>query len=595
MRKRVLLLLLCSAADLVGAPVMFRGDAAHSGVYPATSGRNLIGMQWRFPTGGEVVSTPAIAGDTVYVGSGDGKLYAIDLWNGSERWSYDAKSPISSSPAVDGKTVYVATRNGRLLAIDATTHKLRWQHQTGADVPWPWGHESYDDYIASAVLTDDVVIFGAGDGSVYALRAATGTVKWIARTGERIRATPAVADGAVFVGSAGGRLYRFDLASGKRDWVFATTGASYDSGEFGFDRRTLVSSPSIANGFVYVGSRDGKFYAVNAKTGALRWKTDYDLPWVITSPAVSDGHVYIGSSDGYFVQSLDAGDGKEIWKNVVGSRVWSSPAIAGDMILAGDEDGRLDAFDRATGTRLWSFTTGAAVLSAPVVAHDLVVFGSGDDGVYAVRVGPTTVQRAFFMPQAKPDDEAIKFFADRGYTTMSDPAALATFLNARIADRAPSVIIVTGNRLPDEARPMLRPYLESGGKVVWVGVPPGILPNDPAALQQLGPKAVDYRAPEALIGVSFAVAGSDPRGTHATAAGQRWGLEGKWRSGWGVPLENVTLPLSLDDWGFTTEWVKTFGGPPGTGFVRARGGDRNALYWMAEYRPSAKAVQNVAP
>ncbi len=58
---------------------MFRGDASHSGVYPAADGRSLAGMQWRFPTGGEVNGSPAIAGRTVYAGSGDGRLYAIDL------------------------------------------------------------------------------------------------------------------------------------------------------------------------------------------------------------------------------------------------------------------------------------------------------------------------------------------------------------------------------------------------------------------------------------------------------------------------------------------------------------------------------------
>jgi outer membrane protein assembly factor BamB len=595
MRKLILLLILCTAADLGGGPAMFRGDPRHTGVYGPVSGRNLVGMQWRFPTGGEVDGSPTVDGNTVYVGSGDGKLYAIDLWSGSQKWSYDTGSPISATPAIDATTIYIANRRGDLLAIDKSNHKIRWQHPSGPDVPWPWGHESYDNYTSSAVLSADIVIFGAGDGNVYAFDATSGKSKWTARTGERIRSTPAVADGAVFVGTAGGKLYRFDLASGQREWIYTTTGASYDSGEFGYDRRTIQSSPAIAKGVVYVGSRDGKFYAVDAKMGALRWKTDYDLPWVITSPAVADGRVYIGSSDGLFVQSLNADDGKENWKTVIGARVWSSPAVAGDLIFAGDTDGHLDAFDRASGARLWSFTTGSEVLSSPALAHDLVVFGSGDGAIYALRVGSTSSQRAFFAPQAKPDDDAVKFFADRGYATIVDANAFATFLTERSADRAPSVVIVASNRLPDAARPMLRRYLDSGGKIVWAGVPPGIIPNDPTAMQRLGPKAIDYGAPETLLGVSHAVTGSDPRGAHATAAGQKWGLEGRWRSGWGVPIENVTVPLSIDEWGFTTEWVKTFGGPPGTGFVRARGGDRNAFYWMAEYRPSPQPVEHVAP
>ncbi|MGZ7079862.1 MAG: outer membrane protein assembly factor BamB family protein, partial [Thermoanaerobaculia bacterium] len=183
MRKLIALLILCAAANLAGAPLMFRGNAAHTAVYPATSGRNLVGMQWRFPTGGEVNSSPIVAGDTAYIGSGDGKLYAIDLWTGAEKWSYDAGSAISSSPALADNTLYFATRSGTLLALGVNDRKIRWKKQTGADQPFPWGHESGDFYISSAVIDGDTVIFGAGDGNLYALNAANGSTRWTAATG----------------------------------------------------------------------------------------------------------------------------------------------------------------------------------------------------------------------------------------------------------------------------------------------------------------------------------------------------------------------------------------------------------------------------
>ncbi|MGZ7038464.1 MAG: outer membrane protein assembly factor BamB family protein, partial [Thermoanaerobaculia bacterium] len=436
------------------------------------------------------------------------------------------------------------------------------------------------------------------DGNVYALNAANGSTRWTAATGERIRATPAVADGGVFVGTAGGKLYRFDRATGKRDWSYATAGASLVSGDFGYDRRTLQSSPAIANGIAYVGARDGQFYAVDAKTGTLRWKSDYGLPWVITSPALQDGRVYIGSSDGHFVQCLNGSDGKELWKTDVGTTVWSSPALSGDLVFAGDGDGRLHAFDRENGTRLWSFMTGGMVMSSPVVARDLVVFGSSDRAVYALRTGSTPVHRVVYAHMAKPEDDAtklVRMLNERGYTTPANGTDVAKFLADRADDRAPSVIVFTNSRLPDEVKPVLRRYLDSGGKVLWIGVPPGVVPNDPEALKTLGAKALDFDAPTRLLGVNHAAVAFDARGTRATAAGRKWGLDGWWRAAWGVPVDQVTEALSLDEWGSTTEWVKAFGGPPGTGFVRARGTDNNALYFMSEYRPSPKPVENRTP
>jgi outer membrane protein assembly factor BamB len=537
-------------------------------------------------TGGEINGSPVVSGRTVYAGSGDGRLYAIDLELGSALWTFDAGSPIASSPAVDHGVVFLATRAGTLLAVQ--DGKTKWRMRTGSDLALPWGHESGDYYISSPVIDGDRVIFGAGDGNVYALDRATGNVRWKSPTGERIRATPAIADGGVFVGTAGGKLYRFDLATGKQQWAYATAGAELASGDFGYDRRTLQSSPAVANGVVYVGARDGQFYAVDATAGTLRWKSDYGLPWVISSPAVSDNHVYLASSDGHFVQCLDAITGKEIWKTDYGVPVWSSPAVTRDVVYAGDFDGHMNALERATGAKLWSFRTKSMVLSSPVVAGDFVIFGSSDGALYALRTAATPVRRIVYVPDSKPDEDAAKmvnFFTDRSYTATETGPVLARFLSDRIADHAPSIVVFVRGRMPDEAQRLVHAYLAAGGKIVWCGAPIGLVPNDPEVMKKLGPKALDWDAAKHLAGVDHSTTAFDERGTASTAAGRRWGLGEHWRSAWGIPIDQVTEALSVDEWGGTTEYVKSFGGEPGTGFVRGPLSDKDALYFVAEYRP----------
>ena len=68
---------------------VFRGDIAHTGVYHAPALERFGGMAWRFQTGGPVQSTPAVADGVLYVGSGDGYLYALDARTGGlrRRWS----------------------------------------------------------------------------------------------------------------------------------------------------------------------------------------------------------------------------------------------------------------------------------------------------------------------------------------------------------------------------------------------------------------------------------------------------------------------------------------------------------------------------
>jgi outer membrane protein assembly factor BamB len=585
MRKILLLLLLTTSA--AAAPAMFRGDAAHRGVYTAI-GSKLVGMQWRFPTGGDVISSPAVAGGFVYIGSGDGKLYAIDELTGVQRWAFEAGSPVHSSPAIAGDTLYFVTRKSVLIALDAKRGKLRWSVTTGADAPWPWGHESGDFYISSPVLANDLVLFGGGDGTLYAVDAARGAIRWKALTGDRIRATPAVADGGVYVGNARGRLYRFELATGRKEWTFDTAGAALDSGKFGWDRTTLQSSPAVADGVVYVGSRDGSFYAVDAKSGKLRWKKDDGFPWVITSPAVADGHVFIGSSDGHYVASLDAATGKEDWKTNVDVLVWSSPAVASDAVIAGDGAGRVNAFDRMTGKQLWTFRAGTSDLySSPAVDGDLVFIGSTDGAVYALRTGATEVRRGVYMTREIPKDangDLASFFERRGYTRLDE-----TTLPAFLAADGPSVVVFTIDEAPSDPA-LLRSYLDRGGKVVWSGIPPLLYPR--AKRTSLG--NIDFTAPQQLLGIDTTHAIFDERGSTPTADGMRWGLSGRWRDNWGVTPSSVTTVLSTDEWGSATAYVKSFGGPAGTGFVRVPALDNKlTMYWAAEYRPEAGTAGSV--
>jgi outer membrane protein assembly factor BamB len=587
------LLLAGSGGTLMAAsPAMFRGDAAHTGVYGPT-GRQLAGMQWRFATGGDVISSPAIADGVVYIGSGNGKLYAIEERSGQQRWAYDAGVPIHSSPAVGGDTVYFVTRNGTLHALDRNG-KSRWRVATGPDAPWPWGHESGDFFISSPVLAGDLVLFGGGDGVVYAIDARSGATRWKTATGERIRATPAVAEGGVFVGSARGRLYRFDLATGAKHWSYDTAGVGMDSSKFGFDRSTLQSSPAVANGVVYIGSRDGSFYAVDAKSGALRWKTDYGFPWVITSPAVTGGRVYIGSSDGLFIAAIDAESGKEAWRGNVGALVWSSLAVAGDVLVAGDGAGRINAFDRADGKQLWTFRAGTGgIYSSPVVDRDLVIAGSTDGAVYALRTSDTAVQRVVYLPKAQVEKaeepevgENAAFFVRRGYAQI-DSDVVVQWLEARIGDRTPSVIVCPFDEPPDAA--LLRRYLDSGGKVVWLGIPPFVFPRDPKSGKRTSLGSLDFTAPRRLLGIGHEQAIFDQRGTTATAEGGRWGVTGRWRDNWGVARDQVTTALAVDEWGLVTTYVKSYGGAPGTGFVRVSPQENKlVMYWVAEYRPTER-------
>ncbi len=91
------------------------------GVYcfdPPAAGQAAPTQRWMYPTG-LVLSSPAVsADDTVFVGSSDGNLYALDGRDGQARFIVSVGSAVNSSPALgsDG-TVYFSADDGNLWAV----------------------------------------------------------------------------------------------------------------------------------------------------------------------------------------------------------------------------------------------------------------------------------------------------------------------------------------------------------------------------------------------------------------------------------------------------------------------------------------------
>jgi outer membrane protein assembly factor BamB len=586
------------------APAVFRGDLAHTGVYHAAPLTHFGGVQWRVQTGGPVQSTPVVAHATVYVGSGDGQLYALDARTGTERWRFAAGRAITSSAAVAGGLVYVGSRDGAYVALDAATGTLRWRVETGPDAPLAWGFESGDLYTASPTVAGGLALLGGSDGQVWAVDAATGAVRWRFRTEGRVRSSPAVAGGRMYVGSMDGTLYALELTSGRLVWRFDTEGHTLDSGKFGFDRRTIQSSPAVVDGKVFVGSRDGHLYAVDAETGRKLWTTDHEMSWVNSSPAVAGGLVFAGSSDNRFVQAVDAQTGKERWRVPTERLVWSSPAVAGDFVYVGDATGTLYALDRITGAERWRYRSGRRIYSSPVLDGGLLYVGNDDGAVYALRGDPAGLRRAVFWDStyAKANRVAAHaeirgYLADRGYEVLDAPA-LARFLTERLGDRAPSVVVFAMDHLPATVAAaaadtvLFRRYLDAGGKAVWLGTPPYVWPKD-VRTGDVEYIQVNRAAGTRLLGVDHASSNFDTYGAAATAAGRRWGVSGWWDANWAVDTSAVSEVLGLDERGLAAAWVKGYGGPPGTGFVRINGSGANGgpnpgfaeIQAVAEYRP----------
>ena len=184
-----------------------------------------------------------MADGTVYVGSDDGNLYAVDAATGTEEWAFETENSVNSSPTVVNGTVYVGSNDHNLYAVDTATGTEKWAFETGGLV------------MSSPTVADGTVYVGGYDYNLYAVDVTTGTEKWAFETGSLVESSPTVVNGTVYVGSNDHNLYAVDTATGTEKWAFETGGL-------------VMSSPTVADGTVYIGGYDYNLYAITASAGS---------------------------------------------------------------------------------------------------------------------------------------------------------------------------------------------------------------------------------------------------------------------------------------------------------------------------------------
>jgi len=305
---------------------MFRGNLAHTGVYDGLGVPKLTGIKWKFHTDGLIISSPAVVNESVFFGSTDGNLYAIDRGSGASKWKFATKARVVSSPAIAGDTLFIGGWDSYFYAIDAASGKEKWRFKTGED---PDIHNQVGIQ-SSAAVVDGAVYFGCRDSNFYALDAVTGRKRWsFSNKGSWVVASPAVLNGRVYFATSDSELlHALDTKSGRE--IFSL--------KFHFP---FFASPAIAGNTLYIGSHDGKLTAIDLKTQARSWEFQTDASRqklaAFSKPDGSPNYEAVFRSS--FYDDLVAG---VVRMQSVGT-ILSSPVIAGGVVYFGSNDGNLYA------------------------------------------------------------------------------------------------------------------------------------------------------------------------------------------------------------------------------------------------------------
>jgi eukaryotic-like serine/threonine-protein kinase len=335
----------------------FRGNSSLTGVSLSPVPANLKQL-WTYEAGDTIESSAAIVGGTVFAGSQKGELVALNLENGQVYWKYSTGAPIGeSSPAYSSGIVFIGDLDGVLHAVNAPDGKKLWTFKAGNEIK------------SSPVIAGDRVLIGSYDQTLYCLSTRNGSVIWKVKTQGPVHSTPSIADGLAFIAGCDEIFRAIRISDGKE--VFQVSSGAYTG-----------ASPALRNGNAYYGTFNNDVVMVNLSQHQIAWRYEHPqrkFPYY-SSAAVLNNRVVVGGRD-KLVHCLD-GAGKSLWTFATRARVESSPAIAGNRVFVGSNDGRFYVLNLNSGAKLWEFNAGAAISASPAIAKGRIVVGAQDGRLY---------------------------------------------------------------------------------------------------------------------------------------------------------------------------------------------------------------------
>jgi eukaryotic-like serine/threonine-protein kinase len=320
-------------------------------------------LRWQYKTNNtdraEVVGSPVIVKDTVYVADTKGALHALDIKTGADRWHYLTEDSFETTPLVMNGNIYI----GDLIGVF---------HAVGADGKKLWSVDTEVGIHASANGVGDKILFGNDGAELICLNAVDGKEVWKVKAGDRINSAPSIGNGLGFFTGCDAQLRAIDIEKGEER--FAADMGALSGG-----------SPALVGDKLVIGTDGGRVICVDVKTQKIDWTYEQveSGAMVFASPSVADGVVVVGARD-RFVHAIDLATGQRKWAYKTRGEVDAAATISGGRVYVGSKDRRMYVFDLKSGKLLWDFQAERSIEAAPAIASGVVVLADTAGNVFCL-------------------------------------------------------------------------------------------------------------------------------------------------------------------------------------------------------------------
>jgi len=330
---------------------------------------------------------PIVAYNNVYSASRAGDVVAFDEKTGKQLWQTDLSDSnkersfwdsrvsalLSGGPVAGLNKIFIGSENGKIYALDAQTGELVWQANIKGEV------------INAPAVDSGTVVVNSASGIMKALNAETGEELWkieqdVPALTLRGISAPVIASGGVLVGTGKGSVNVYLLDKGQQGW---STDIGEPTGSTELERVIDVdSAPVVFGDKIYAVSSRGNLAAIELKSGRILWKRQYSSYRQI---AIYRNTLFLTNVRGH-VYAIDRINGIERWSNLsLTNRNVTGPAIIDDYVVVGDFEGYLHWLNQETGEIVARHEVDSSgIHSTPTVINNVLYSQSRDGDLQAI-------------------------------------------------------------------------------------------------------------------------------------------------------------------------------------------------------------------
>ena len=330
---------------------------------------------------------PVVAYDKVYSASRAGDVIAFDVKSGKEVWQTDlsdvnndrsfwdsrVSALLSGGPITGLNKVFIGSENGKIYALDAQTGAVLWQQNIKGEV------------INAPAFESGLVVVNSASGIMKALDAENGEEVWkieqdVPALTLRGISAPVLASGGVLIGTGKGGVDVYLLNNGQQGWsseIGEATGSTELERVIDVD-----SAPVVFGDKVYAVSSRGYLAAIDLQSGRILWKRQYSSYRKIS---IYRNTIFLTNLRGH-VYAIDRVNGIERWSNLaLANRGVTGPVIVDDYVVVGDFEGYLHWIDQESGEIVARHEVdGSGIHATPTVVDDIIYTQSRDGDLQAI-------------------------------------------------------------------------------------------------------------------------------------------------------------------------------------------------------------------